>query len=166
MRASLEQQHHGGRRCGHVFRSASESQVALVGGMRTVNVLMRWNCVGDFADGKMRRQRLLQHDAVGRGIVTKLFEFGAHFLDRRVGRKVRDHDANAGTLSRSREIAHVREAGLILSDEDDGELGRKPALAQHIRARDELRAQIGGERASVKNLGRHAVAVRLEETGS
>jgi hypothetical protein len=166
MRAPLEQQHHGGRRRGHVFRSASESQVALVGGMRTVDVLMRRNCVGDFADGKMRRQRLLQHDAVRRWVVTKLFEFRAHLLDRRVGRKVRDHDANAGALSRSREIAHVREAGLILSDEDDGELRRKPALAQHVRARDQLRAQIGGERASVKNLGRHAVAVRLEETGS
>ena len=166
MRTALEQQHHGGRCCGHVFRSASKSQVTLVGGMRTVNVLMRRNCVGDFADRKMRRQRLLQHDAVRRGIVTKRFKFGAHFLDRRVGRKVRDHDANAGTLSRSREIAHVRETGLILPDEDDGELGHKPTLAQHVRARDELRAQIGGESASVKNLGRHAVAVRLEETGS
>jgi cytochrome c biogenesis protein CcmG, thiol:disulfide interchange protein DsbE len=166
MRASLEQEHHGRRCCRYVLGSAAERQVSLIRRMRAVHVLVRRDRIGDLADRKMRRERLLQHHAVRCGIRMKALQAGANLLRRRALREPIDDDVDADACPRSCEVAHVCVARFVLSDEDDRETGMNPPVAQRTRTGDELRAQVGGKASSVENQGRHAVGVSFVEGGA
>lgn len=129
MRASLEQQHHGGRRRGYVFGPAAECEVTLIGRMRSVDVLVCRNRVGDLANREVLRQRLLQHHAVHGRIVAKAFEPLPNRSERRRFGQLVDLDLNADPLSRFYEIADVRDARIVPPDENDVEPGMNPGFA-------------------------------------
>ena len=53
----------------------------------------------------------------------------AHLLHRRRIGQLVDLDGNSDALAGLGQVAHVGDAGFVLSDEDDDELGMNPGIA-------------------------------------
>jgi hypothetical protein len=82
-------------------------------------------------------------------------ERGAHvrIVDRRSEPVERDLDADL--RAEGAHAAHVGRTRFVFADDDDDEPGSDPALAKECRASNETVAQLGRERATVEDAGRH-----------
>jgi hypothetical protein len=159
VRAALEQQHYGCGRCGYVFRPAAEREVSLIGRMGAVDVFMRRHRIGDFTDRQVWWKRLLEHDAVDGVVVVQAREALANLGSARALRQAVDLYGDADFLARALQISYVRNAGFVLTDENDDEPRMNPGVTQRIRTCEQFNAQIRGKCSSVKYQGGHAVAV-------
>jgi hypothetical protein len=131
--------------------------------MRSINVLMRGHCIGDFSNCQVRRKGLLQQNAVYAIVVRKRVKPLADGGRRRALRKPIDRDVDADALAGALEISHVGQTRFILADEDDAQFRVNAGLAQRRRARNQLGAQIGSQASSVENQGGHAVGVSFAD---
>ena len=160
VRAALEQQHHRRRRRGHEFVAGSEREPALIDRVRTVDVLVRRNRIRDAPDREMRRQRLLQDDAVDRRIVAQRREPRAyHALIGGAIQRIDGH-IDADLLPDVHQAAHVRKRCRIFADDGDDEPRSDPCCTECGATGAKVGPQLACECPSVEKASRHRPRVR------
>jgi hypothetical protein len=106
----------------------------------------------------VRRERLLEDDPVNVRIVAQRPQPRAKFVFIGLGGKRIDHDLDARSRTGAFEAAHVGDAGRVAADDCDGQARYDPARAQPFGSHGNFFAQVGSERASVEQSGRHRLA--------
>ncbi len=97
-------------------------------------------------------------------IVAEALHSLSKFIRRCICAQRHDADVDAGPLPGSREVAHVRSAGLILADKHYDQARMNSALPQRNTLGGQVRAQLCCNCAAVYNLSRHGTRFRaLEE---